>query len=80
MRILLGPDAVDRTEHARHVIKKITKQESDPQYPKNAVPIGIAQHLARYPNQCDDCGQTYWGKDEYSSHLGCRGPIKNTGF
>lgn len=80
MRILLGPSAIDRTEHARRVLTKIEKQESDPQYPRNAVPMGIAQHLAQYPLFCNDCGLTYWSQDEYGSHIGCRGPTKNTGF
>jgi len=79
--IILGSSAIDRTEHARRVVRKIEQQETDPQYPKQAKPIGIADHLARFPHVCDDCGDTYWDRDEYGmSHLGCKGLKKGTGF
>jgi hypothetical protein len=79
MDIIIGSSAVDRTEHARRVMRKIAFQESDPNYPRQARPIGVAEHLARFPHVCDDCGQTYWDQDEYGqSHLGCRGPARGS--
>jgi len=80
MRIILGSDAISRTEHAQTVIRKIASQEADPNFPKNAIPLGIAHHLARFPQCCDECGLTYWSMDEYGSHIGCRGEVKKTGF
>lgn len=81
MDIILGASAVDRTEHARRVLKKIAAQEENPHSPRQANPIGIASHLARFPHVCDDCGETYWDRDEYGvAHLGCRGLRRATGF
>lgn len=80
MDIILGTNSIDRTEHARAVVKKIARQEADPNLPRQAIPLGIAHHLARYPKVCDDCGQTYWSQDEWGSHLGCRGEQRSTGF
>lgn len=81
MDIIIGASAIDRSEHAKHVVRKILAQESDPKYPRQASPIGVAAHLARFPHTCDDCGETYWDRDEYGhSHLGCRGVRKGMGF
>lgn len=81
MDIIIGSSAIDRTEHARRVMRKIAMQENDPNYPRQARPIGVAEHLARFPHVCDDCGKTYWDQDEYGqSHIGCRGAVKGTGF
>lgn len=81
MDIILGESAVDRSEHARAVVRKIAIQESDPQFANKAIPLGIAHHLARYPHTCDDCGATFWSQDEWgAAHLGCRGEVRNTGF
>jgi hypothetical protein len=79
--IIIGSSAIDRTEHAQRVVKKIAVQEADPQYPRQARPLGIAEHLARYPHVCDNCGLTYWDQDEYGfGHIGCQGRPKQLGF
>ena len=81
MDIIIGTSAIDRTEHAKAVVSKIAAQEASPRSPRQANPIGIASHLARFPHVCDACGQTYWDQDEYGfPHLGCRGVQKPTGF
>jgi hypothetical protein len=82
MDIILGSSAIDRSEHARRVIRKIAEQESDPKIPKHAIPMGIAEHLARFPHVCDTCGLPYWDQDEYGiGHIGCRGaPRSAPGF
>lgn len=81
MKIIYGDNRSTVTEHAATVVKKIQQQEADPSYPKHAMPIGIAHHLALYPKACDECGVTYWSKDEWGSHIGCRGYVRGeTGF
>jgi len=79
MDIILGSSAIDRSEHARRVVQKIALQESNPDHPRQARPLGVAEHLARFPHVCDVCGLTYWDRDEYGmSHLGCRGVMKSS--
>lgn len=84
MDIIIGADSLTRAEHARTVITKIAQQEADPSHPHRALPMGVAHHLARYPRICDDCGLTYWSRDEWGSHIMCKGvpPEENrkTGF
>jgi formylmethanofuran dehydrogenase subunit E len=42
---------------------------------------GIAQHTARFPVICDDCGETFWANDPYATHSKCsKGRESRVGF
>lgn len=69
----------DIAEHAKKVLKAIDAYEE--RYPRHAPAKGISNHLAQFAKLCDDCGNTYWSRDEYGMHIGCKGFVqKKTGF
>lgn len=50
---------------------------------KRGAPHGIATYSAQIPETCDDCGETYWHRNDemgWFPHLGCKGKNKGLGF
>jgi hypothetical protein len=74
LTIIYGDDRSAREEHAKALVEKIEKHQLESTH--SPMPRGIAVHLARYPLACEDCGETYWSKDAYGTHMGCRGEPK----
>lgn len=78
MKILFDNSGDEASHHAKRIIKSLESHADV--YPHLAVPKGVAHHSAQYPLMCDDCGETYWSRDQYGSHIGCRGERKEIGF
>lgn len=57
---------------------KLEARDADRSYEPR--PRGIAVHTVLYAQRCDDCGQTYWSRDSWGSHVGCQGLKKGAGF
>lgn len=75
---------VDRTnegvdDHARDVVAHLTKMSRKPSV-HDVRPIGIAHYRAQFPIECEECGLTFWARDPFASHRGCKGEQKGTGF
>lgn len=78
MKIILGANAVDRTAHAKRVVRKLRSEDADP---RNIRPMGVAYTTAVYPHRCDDCGEQFWSQDQWgAAHIGCRGERRDVGF
>ena len=60
--------------HARKLVKRIEAARLEDSIEPN--PIGVATYSARFPNVCDDCGETYWSADRYASHPKCKSGSK----
>lgn len=60
-------------EHAQKVIKA-QEEWLYKHRPGQINPRGVAVHMTLHPIKCDDCGETYWSRDEYGSHISCKGP------
>ena len=72
-------DGVSRTsDHARAVVRYL--DSVDAKDPGNAPPKGVPHHLAAHPQVCEDCGKTYWSRERWAAHLGCKGVVRDTGF
>ncbi len=81
MRIITDAEGVSSEDHAKKIVQAIRQHELTPRHsPRDIMPIGISKYQAHFPIMCDDCGETYWSRDEYGSHLGCKGVTRNTGF
>jgi hypothetical protein len=78
MKIIFGNNKFEIEDHAKKVMKSIEKEEL--KFPRRVIPIGVAIHTVRYPLICDDCGETYWSRDEYGSHIKCNHKKSYTGF
>jgi hypothetical protein len=77
MKIIFGVSSFDVERHAAAVIRQINNEKHNNFDPK---PRGVAHTLAVMPVLCDDCGCTFWARDPYASHIGCRGFRKGAGF
>lgn len=77
LRVVFGEERGVVADHAKSLLKALAKSEM--QFPSRAKPRGIAHHTAHFPILCDDCGQTFWSRDEFGSHLGCKGAPKSFG-
>lgn len=80
LRIVMGGGHRSHAEHAQMMVRKIEAlQERSPHH--HPRPKGIALHQAVYPSLCEDCGETYWSREEWTNHIGCRGVrTKGAGF
>ena len=79
MKIILEPHAEDISNHARLMLRAIHKD--DMENPRDAKPRVASVNAAVYPHTCDDCGGTYWDRDEWGhSHIGCDNGNKKMGF
>lgn len=79
MKILVDRVNEGVEEHAQAVVAELRKQGLKPSI-HNLAPIGVAHTRAKFPIECDDCGEMYWARDPYGSHRGCRGEQKGAGF
>lgn len=78
MRVIIGTTSFDAAAQAKETLEAKYKHEKS----RGSLPlIGVAEHLALHPVRCDDCTETYWSQDQWSStHPGCKGLKKNMGF
>ncbi len=76
MKIIFDTPSDDIAEHARLVVSEAKA--------KSRAPVGVPVHAAQVPTTCDDCGETYWHKDDpygWFPHIGCKHKNgKNLGF
>ena len=75
MKIIFSSNRDSIADHARVLVVKAQKND--------AAPKGVAAHSARVPNVCEDCGVTYWHRDDpyvFFPHVGCRGAKNGAGF
>lgn len=75
MRIIMDARSENISEHARKIVNEAKM--------KNNSPYGIAKHSAQVPSVCEDCGKTYWHRDDeyvYFPHVGCEAGKKGMGF
>lgn len=78
MKILWGHDSGDTARHAKNLIRAIQRyQDKQVTEPK---PKDVPNHMAQHPLICDDCGETYWSRDQWGSHITCKGVKKEIGF
>lgn len=73
----MGEERGVTASHARSLLRAIEK--NDLKFPMQANPRGIARHTAHHPILCDDCGVTFWSRDEYGTHVACKGTPKQFG-
>jgi hypothetical protein len=80
MKIVFDEGKLPISEHAQMIVRALGREDN--KYPGRAKPLGVAHHTARFPIVCTDCGVTYWSRDEYASHIGCKGepPKQSVGF
>lgn len=80
MKIIFGTDTYAIERHAKAVVSALDRDNI--RYPNQAVPKGVAFHLTRFPNTCDECGNTFWANNQWATHLGCpgSGDKKEAGF
>lgn len=71
MKILIDSKITETAEHARSLLKAIEEQQK--KRPWEIMPRGIPYHTSVYPLRCDDCDKTFWSKDSYGVHIGCKG-------
>lgn len=73
MKIIFGESQDRIEEHASALIAKYNQSD----------PIGIAHYSAQVPQICDDCGETYWHRNDpygWFPHIGCKGTKAKAGF
>lgn len=79
MKIIFGKDNQAISDHAQSMLKAMEKDSI--RHPlAYMAPKGVAYHTAQNPIFCDDCGETYWARDQYAAHVGCRKGKGKTGF
>lgn len=80
MKIIMGEEGHVLEAHAKQMIRSLEKYEI--KHPTQAKPRGVANHAAHFPLLCTECGLSYWSRDEYASHIGCKGvpPKQSAGF
>ena len=75
MKIIFSQPVDEIAEHAKKVVAEAQA--------KSRSPIGVPAHTARVASVCEDCGETYWHRnDEYGwfAHIGCAKDKKSMGF
>lgn len=78
LRIIFGTTRAELEEHAKEHL--LSQRAYDKKNPHRVQPRGVPYHLTQYPLLCDDCGETYWSRDEYGAHLKCNKGKGATGF
>lgn len=61
----------DAEDHARTLVRKI--EENNLEATHKPKPRGVPHYAAVLPEVCEDCGKTYWTRNEWTSHIGCAG-------
>lgn len=79
LKIVFGVERAEIEKHARSLLR--AQEEYESKNPFRATPRGIAFYASHFPISCDDCGKTFWGRNEWAAHPGCKGtPEKKMGF
>lgn len=77
VKIIIDRASEGAEAHAREAVAKINAAGFDPYNPR---PVGVAHHSALYPNTCDECGETFWARDQWATHRKCKTTSGNLGF
>lgn len=76
LRIIMGEEKFATERHARTLMRSLEKH--DHRHPTTVKPRGVSSHTAQFPLLCSECGATYWSRDEYASHMSCKGSPDKT--
>jgi len=78
VKIIRGADSERLAIHARSVLKGL--EDYDRRHPQYAKPRDCGSYSAVFPILCDECGETFWARDQYSSHKRCNKGQPGMGF
>jgi len=75
MKIIFSQPGDEIADHAKKLIIEAEQRSKHPR--------GIARHSAQVAQLCDDCGDTFWHRDDeygWFTHIGCKKKKDDNGF
>lgn len=80
LKIIVHSHLSQAEEHAKEWFTVRRRQQMKHPNVNDVDLHGISQYSVRYPNICDDCGQTFWANDPYAEHARCPKGRSKMGF